>query len=1163
MPQSPEVIEAAIREAISPGFRGGLLARGEARGMIWRDGILPENAPEFGPLLDYNLLSYGYALLGSGMRLIEAEGSRELSRRAFENAAVAIESVIARGPQTDDREFHRVVAAAAYHLGGFSARAYSLLSKVRNSAQTTASEQCLVLLMLRSLDDLSALIFGWRAESRASDAELVTVLERSYTAVGIDDLAEEDAPDVIDVIDLALTDAFMAAMSVAMLAFERGDAELLDDAVHRLRTGLDAAGELNLVPQWWCHRLAIHLLDGLWQASFHAVLPIGPREGGEGDWHELRATFIATLLRRRRSEIELWPSQLEAAARVLDTHDNLVLSLPTSAGKTRIAELCILATLAERRRIVVVTPLRALSAQTEAILERTFVPLGKTVSSLYGTTGLSEVDQDILGERNIIVATPEKLDFALRNDPDLLNDVGLVVLDEGHMIGQNEREVRYEIQVQRLLRRPDAANRRIVCLSAILPDGDQMQDFVNWLTDDQPAGLIANSWRPTTLRYGEITWHDDHARLTVTVGSETPFVPRFLSAFTPPKNRRTSFPNDQQELTLASAWQLVDEGQTVLIFCPLRRSVNSLAKAIVKLNRQGALRNVFEGDAAQLNTALTIGEEWLGPTHPILACLKLGVAVHHGSLPTPYRKEVERLLREGVLKITVSSPTLAQGLNLSASALIIHSIWRSRALIEASEFRNIVGRAGRAFVDSVGLVLHPLYENKYWERRNWRKLVDDSAHRDMSSGLMQLVESLLTRMLHKFGDDDLEVLIDYVAGNAAWGFPELSDEEDDQAAAVAARKWREQLSSLDCALFSLLNDSAVDEVGIEEALDHALASSLWTRSVARRRELAQTALRAGLSSRARFLWDRTTATQRRSYFLAGVGLETGRKLDENADVLNQHLRDAERSILDSDDHGAIAAITQFAAIALTIEPFAPPNLSVGWEVTLAGWLEGKTVVEIASGDTFDALELIEDTLAYRLPWAMEAVRVRASAHESADDAWLLVDPDEGHAVAAVESGTLNRSAALLMRAGFSSRSGAIAAVLSESGQFTTLAELHQWLGSEDVRRHADDGDWPTPSIHDLWTGFTNRSVASGQKTWTHTVEYASVTWFDDHPSSSAAPYRAVSDEVLTFIDMPDGRRVGFLNEPLNPKRAGLLTVAGTSAENTVELNYRGPADLYG
>ena len=83
------------------------------------------------------------------------------------------------------------------------------------------------------------------------------------------------------------------------------------------------------------------------------------------------------------------------------------------------------------------------------------------------------------------MGTPEKLDFALRNDPSLIDDVGLVVLDEGHMIGLNEREISYEVQIQRLLKRADANQRRIVCLSAILPDGDQFDDFVGWLRQDK------------------------------------------------------------------------------------------------------------------------------------------------------------------------------------------------------------------------------------------------------------------------------------------------------------------------------------------------------------------------------------------------------------------------------------------------------------------------------------------------------------------------------------------------------------------------------------------------------------------------------------------------------------------------------------------------------
>lgn len=795
MPETVEDIEAAIEEATTPGFREQLLARGEARSMIWRDGVLPEDAPAFDQLLSYDLLSYGYSLLGLGLRLVEANGSQSLAQRAFEGAATAIESVIARGPNSRERGFHRVVAAAAYHLGSYSARAYSLLQTALDSGEVTIGERSLIHIIRRELDTLDALILSHRDEDVAADANLVETLRGLFEPMSDEDQdADSGDTDVIDVVDLALTDAFVGAISMALLAFERGEQALLDEALSTLRVGLGAASELDMVPQWWCHRLAIHLLRGLWGASFHRLLPDGPIDGDGGDWARLRATFIASLFRRRRSEIDLWPSQLAAAERVLNTSENLVLSLPTSAGKTRIAELCILACLAEGRRVVFVTPLRALSAQTETALQRTFTPLGKTVTSLYGAIGASSADEDLLRERDIVVATPEKLDFALRNDPTLLDDVGLVVLDEGHMIGADEREVRYEVQVQRLLRREDAAARRIICLSAILPDGDEVEDFVNWLADDQPDGLIASSWRPTKLRYGEVIWQGDRARLSIIVGDEEPFVPRFLEPFVPPIGRRTTpFPKDPQELTLATAWRLVDDGQTVLIFCPLKSSVNAFAKVIVDLHARGALGSVFEGDPGDLASAITIGEEWFGRDHPILACLRLGVAIHHGSLPAPYRREVERLLQRGALKVTVSSPTLAQGLNLSASALVMHSLWRNRELIKASEFRNIVGRAGRAFVDSVGLVVHPIFKDVSRGRRNWRQLVEDTALRDMESGLLQLVVNLFARMQAKHGLRDLDALLEYVAGTAAWDFPEVVAESEEEAER-SRTAWRSQLA---------------------------------------------------------------------------------------------------------------------------------------------------------------------------------------------------------------------------------------------------------------------------------------------------------------------------------------------------------------------------------
>ena len=193
-------------------------------------------------------------------------------------------------------------------------------------------------------------------------------------------------------------------------------------------------------------------------------------------------------------------------------------------------------------------------------MRETFAPLGFSVSSFYGASGATGEDVDSLRNRNIVVTTPEKLDFALRNDPTLIDNVGLIVLDEAHTIGAAEREIRYEVLVQRLLRRADAASRRIVCLSAILPQGDQLRDFVSWVRQDVEGEPVTCDWRPTRQRFGEVVWPKDHAVLTFRVENEAPFVDPFITPKEPTGKQKKSFPNvagqrAQRELTLASAWR--------------------------------------------------------------------------------------------------------------------------------------------------------------------------------------------------------------------------------------------------------------------------------------------------------------------------------------------------------------------------------------------------------------------------------------------------------------------------------------------------------------------------------------------------------------------------------------------------------------------------------
>ncbi|BAS67471.1 DEAD/DEAH box helicase [Bathymodiolus septemdierum thioautotrophic gill symbiont] len=1126
MASAIEEIEKAIQQAIATGFRGRLLERGLARSMIWVDGELPDGSPNFAPRLSYDLLSYGYSLLSLAIRLTELNGNPEFARAAFEKAATAITDVIHNGnPDDPEKGFHKVLAASSYHLGRFSAKAFSLLNHNIENENLSRIEKMLSLLMLRQFAALETSVLAWKESGLGSDNSLAEKIDFEIDQLN-GQLESEDRPEEygiasieLPIIDLAITDNYYSAIYEFLFALEIGNIALLESAINRIENSLSITTELNMLPQWWVLRITKYLFRDLWESSFHTVLPVTPDQENSEDWALLRWLFIASLFKRNKAEIDLWPSQLEGARRAVNDVDDLVVSLPTSAGKTRIAELCILRCLSIGKRVLFITPLRALSAQTEASLRKTFLPLGKSVSSLYGSIGTSDFEQNVIKSKDIVVGTPEKLDFALRNDPSLIDDVGLVVLDEGHMIGLSEREISYEVQIQRLLKRDDAEQRRIVCLSAILPDGDQLEDFVGWLRRDKEGGAIQSLWRPTDLRFGEIVWQANTGRINFTIGEEKPFIPNYIHPFIPPVGRRsTPFPKNKKELTLAATWRLVQDNHTVLIYCPEKRSVNSFARDIIDLHKREALDSVLSVPLQQLDLAIVLGDEWLGDGHPIVECLKIGVAVHHGALPTPFRKEMEKLLREGILKVTVSSPTLAQGLNLSATAVIVYSLTRNKNIIDASEFKNVIGRAGRAFVDTHGLVLYPIFERHDWFRTQWRRLVEDTKARNMESGLALLVITLVSRIAQSIGnsdingllesdingllESDINGLLEYVLNNTqAWGFPNVANETTEQ---IKAQKiaWDKHIVSLDTALLSMLGEEDVSIIDIPNALDAILHSSLWQRSLNRHDE-EKKGLKglfdSVLAQRAKYIWNVTTTFQRKGYFLAGVGLDTGQRLDAISPQANVLLVNANGYISANEQQLAIARIIQLAELVFDIAPFTPRNLPDDWREILAVWLRGEILTEHEFNDINEALMFIEDGLIYRLPWGLEAIRVRAQANEDViGDSATIDDYEVGLVVPAIENGTLNRSAALLMQAGFNSRKAAIHAVSSTNASFTTGVQLKAWLNSVEVFDLAIEPDWPTPETSNLWRDFIKEYDPKPETTWKLANSIISVVWINNY-----------------------------------------------------------------
>jgi hypothetical protein len=149
MAQNPELISRTLATLIEPQARGRLLARGLARGMVWREGIVPEGAPDFSASLTPDLLDFGYGILALALELRDANRDRAANERfntdeAFRVAAEAIESAVRRGdPLNSEQGRHLVVSAAAFHLAGFAARSFSMLPVTALSQNFASPERAL------------------------------------------------------------------------------------------------------------------------------------------------------------------------------------------------------------------------------------------------------------------------------------------------------------------------------------------------------------------------------------------------------------------------------------------------------------------------------------------------------------------------------------------------------------------------------------------------------------------------------------------------------------------------------------------------------------------------------------------------------------------------------------------------------------------------------------------------------------------------------------------------------------------------------------------------------------------------------------------------------------------------------------------------------------
>ncbi len=401
--------------------------------------------------------------------------------------------------------------------------------------------------------------------------------------------------------------------------------------------------------------------------------------------------------------LELLPSQRDAMSKNLfDVAANaIVLQMPTSAGKTLLAEFNIVVTksLLPQSKVVYVVPSRALVNQVYHDLRTDLSSLGLSVEK---TSSVNEVDpsEDAFlqaDEIDVLISTPEKLDLLVRRDHPSVRDVSMFIVDEAHTIRNGARGARLELLIA-ILRR-ERPNAKYMLLSPFLP-GDKTS-IQEWLGG---GNTIEVQWKPSEkVVFGVKVTEKKVKTQMVPSPYAAPYQQEYSSE--EPIDIPLQTTADKERILEYTCKRFVERGKTQLILCQGRPSANNTAKDI--FNWVDA-PNSLDADIQLVQKYL---EEEMGCATLFSQLLSKRIAVHHAGLSDETKLLIEHLIRERQIQYVCATTTVAEGVNFPVSSVYFDSYYRGQSrkenLLSSNDFWNIAGRAGRTMVDDFGKIILP------------------------------------------------------------------------------------------------------------------------------------------------------------------------------------------------------------------------------------------------------------------------------------------------------------------------------------------------------------------------------------------------------------------------------------------------------------------------
>ncbi len=434
--------------------------------------------------------------------------------------------------------------------------------------------------------------------------------------------------------------------------------------------------------------------------------------------------------------LELLPSQQKALDNnLLNVAANVtVLQMPTSAGKTLLAEFNIIVTKALRAdaKIIYIVPSRALVNQVYYDLKTDLESLGFAIEKTSSAIEIDPTEDSFLnGEEkiDILVSTPEKLDLLIRRKHTSVEDVSLFILDEAHTIQNGERGAKLELLLA-ILRR-ERPNAKYMLLSPFIKNaGDTITE---WLGG---GNSIAIDWKPSEKLILGINTHITPKRTKNEVHIEV--LPSPYESVKPIGKTIISNPytinstGEKDKILEFSLNHFSESEKTFLVLCYGKGTANSRANFIYD-----KVSSYTPNDDVKLVKKFIDDE--IGKQTTLSKVIEKGIVTHHSGMSDETKLLVEHLIREKQIQYVCATTTIAEGVNFPVSTVFFDDYRRgSYNKLDANDFWNIAGRAGRTLIDNYGKIILPFNSDTNIESA--KNLISSSAN-VLSSSLAELFDN--------------------------------------------------------------------------------------------------------------------------------------------------------------------------------------------------------------------------------------------------------------------------------------------------------------------------------------------------------------------------------------------------------------------------------------